>query len=195
MQMMTLNLQPIDADTRARIVAYVATGEHIGASDALGWPPRYAQAFEAVALMCLKAESGVVTALLLRDTVVPALLALRGDTLRSMLEASGKLSQASAPPAPSAPPSPSAASLAPPSFVCPLTQEVMLDPVLAADGFVYERSAIEQWLSMGRQQSPMTNEPLAHPYLTAQSQLRHAIENWLRSQAAHNGARVAALMK
>jgi hypothetical protein len=190
MQLMTLNTQPIDAEVRTRILAYVAQGEHIGASESLGWPPRYAQAFEAVALSCLKAKSGIDTAALLRDTVVPALLALRGDTLRSMLEASAKLSEASAPPAPSAAASsPPSEERAPSSFLCPLTQQVMLDPVLAADGFVYERGAIEQWLSMGRKQSPMTNEPLAHPYLTGQTQLRNAIESWLRSQT---GARVPA---
>uniref|UniRef100_A0A1I8FTJ6 U-box domain-containing protein n=1 Tax=Macrostomum lignano TaxID=282301 RepID=A0A1I8FTJ6_9PLAT len=40
----------------------------------------------------------------------------------------------------------------PPStqFVCPVTREVMLDPVIAADGHTYERSAIETWFASGR---------------------------------------------
>lgn len=181
MQLLTLNTQPVDETIRRRILDYVASGQHIGASEALGWPPRYAQAFEAIAIACLKAQAGTDTSALLRDTIVPGLLALRGDTLRSMLEASQKLSEASAP---SAPPSDSANERRPPSsFLCPLTQQPMLDPVLAADGFVYERSAIEQWLAVGRQTSPTTNERLAHPYLTAQVQLRHAIESWLERES------------
>jgi U-box domain len=67
--------------------------------------------------------------------------------------------------------------------------QVMIDPVLAGDGFVYERAAIEQWLVSGRKVSPMTNERLPHTYLTAQTKLRQAIEGWLRQQA---GARAPA---
>ena len=32
------------------------------------------------------------------------------------------------------------------NIICPITQEVMKDPVIAADGITYERSAIEEWL-------------------------------------------------
>lgn len=43
-----------------------------------------------------------------------------------------------------------------------------MDPVIAADGFTYERSAIKGWLSR-KKTSPMTNAPLEHerliPYL------------------------------
>lgn len=48
---------------------------------------------------------------------------------------------------------------APPSFFCPITQDLMRDPVLIGDGHTYERSAIEQWLQ-GHSTSPMTNAPL-----------------------------------
>ena len=34
-----------------------------------------------------------------------------------------------------------------PYVVCPLSMEVMKNPVIAADRFVYERSIIEAWLS------------------------------------------------
>eukprot|EP00887_Chlorella_sp_A99_P006091 scaffold22.g6091.t1 len=48
---------------------------------------------------------------------------------------------------------------------CPITQEPMCDPVLAADGHMYERAAIEAWITReqaaGRTPaSPMTAEPL-----------------------------------
>ena len=48
---------------------------------------------------------------------------------------------------------------APPSFFCPITQDLMRDPVLIGDGHTYERDAIKQWLA-GHSTSPMTNAPL-----------------------------------
>lgn len=44
----------------------------------------------------------------------------------------------------------------PNEFLCPITQEIMEHPVSAEDGHVYERAAIEQWLSV-KQTSPSTN--------------------------------------
>ena len=44
-------------------------------------------------------------------------------------------------------------------------QERMRDPVLAADGQSYERTAIEAWLAAGRDASPVTGAPLAHSNL------------------------------
>ena len=32
-------------------------------------------------------------------------------------------------------------------LICPITQELMVDPVLAADGISYERKEITQWLA------------------------------------------------
>lgn len=47
------------------------------------------------------------------------------------------------------PPSPTPATLSataacPPELICPLTQRIMSDPVICADGYTYERAAIEQ---------------------------------------------------
>lgn len=33
----------------------------------------------------------------------------------------------------------------PAMFVCPITQDLMDDPVVAADGYTYERDAIQEW--------------------------------------------------
>lgn len=42
-------------------------------------------------------------------------------------------------------------SIAPPrELVCPITQEVLKDPVVAADGHTYERASLLTWYSMGR---------------------------------------------
>jgi len=50
----------------------------------------------------------------------------------------------------------------PDEFVCPITYEVMQDPVVASDGHTYERSAIEEVLALPeeRRKSPLTREPL-----------------------------------
>ena len=47
-----------------------------------------------------------------------------------------------------------------PCLICPLTLEVMDDPVIALDGFTYEKTAIERWFKK-RTTSPMTNEVIS----------------------------------
>jgi hypothetical protein len=52
------------------------------------------------------------------------------------------------------------------SCACPIGQDVMEDPVIAADGFTYDRKNIETWINqketVGRPAtSPMTGEILA----------------------------------
>tara|TARA_B100000886_G_scaffold312868_1_gene249119 strand:+ start:37 stop:1029 length:993 start_codon:yes stop_codon:yes gene_type:complete len=44
-------------------------------------------------------------------------------------------------------------------FVCPISHELPVDPVIAEDGRVYERECIEKWLAQ-RKTSPATNEPM-----------------------------------
>jgi len=41
--------------------------------------------------------------------------------------------------------------------LCPLTQERFKHPVLAEDGHIYEKKAIEQWLNL-HSSSPITRE-------------------------------------
>ncbi len=57
---------------------------------------------------------------------------------------------------------------------CPITTELMVDPVVTADGHTYEREAIEQWLTR-KSTSPLTGEPLAHTMLTPNHALRGSI--------------------
>ncbi|KAL0804958.1 hypothetical protein Bca101_097449 [Brassica carinata] len=65
----------------------------------------------------------------------------------------------------------------PPSFFCPITQEVMKDPHFAADGFTYEAEAIKKWFSTGHDTSPMTNLKLPHRNLVPNRALRSAIQD------------------
>ncbi|KAK1558474.1 hypothetical protein Q3G72_019270 [Acer saccharum] len=69
----------------------------------------------------------------------------------------------------------------PPSyFICPIFQEVMQDPHVAADGFTYEREALRGWLDSGHDTSPMTNLALAHKNLVPNLALQSAIQEWLQ---------------
>lgn len=62
----------------------------------------------------------------------------------------------------------------PTCFLCPLSMEIMFDPVLAADGVSYERGVIAAWLKHTNR-SPMTNEELTHRQLTPNFALQFAI--------------------
>ncbi|KAF8040577.1 hypothetical protein BT93_B2721 [Corymbia citriodora subsp. variegata] len=67
---------------------------------------------------------------------------------------------------------------APSHFVCPILQEVMKDPLIAADGFTYEAEAIQGWLQSGHNTSPMTNLKLEHNNLVPNHALLYAIQEW-----------------
>ena len=51
-------------------------------------------------------------------------------------------------------------------ITCPLSGEIMNDPVFAADGFAYERSQLLVWFGHNSLVSPITNDPLPHAILT-----------------------------
>jgi len=54
------------------------------------------------------------------------------------------------------------ATIAPPrELICPITQELLKDPVVAEDGHTYERNSLTTWFTtMGRTRSPVTNSLL-----------------------------------
>ena len=56
-------------------------------------------------------------------------------------------------------------------------QEVMNQPVLAADGYTYERKAMEQWMKV-HGTSPKTGARLAHKNLTDNHTVKSLIHEW-----------------
>lgn len=68
----------------------------------------------------------------------------------------------------------------PDSFKCPITREVMRDPVMTEDGQSYERGGITAWFQQGHSKSPLTNNPLGSLVLTENVALRGAIEEFQR---------------
>ena len=75
----------------------------------------------------------------------------------------------------------------PPQYLCPITGEVMEDPVTTADGHAYERAAIAQWLS-NHDTSPVTNAQLPHRKLAPAHALRQLIQEFV---AAHPEALIS----
>ncbi|XP_028928202.1 WD repeat, SAM and U-box domain-containing protein 1 isoform X1 [Ornithorhynchus anatinus] len=70
----------------------------------------------------------------------------------------------------------------PDEFLCPITRELMKDPVIAADGYSYEKEAMENWFSKKKRTSPMTNLVLPSLILTPNRTLKMAINRWLETQ-------------
>jgi hypothetical protein len=67
----------------------------------------------------------------------------------------------------------------PEDFVCPITFEIMADPVITiADGETYERAAIEDWFARGNRTAPRSNEPLGDTTLVPNKTLKRAITTW-----------------
>ena len=97
----------------------------------------------------------------------------KADKIESSSSSSAAATAAAAAVTPQVPPN---------DFECPILFEMMKDPVLAADGFSYERSAIEAWLR-SHNTSPKTNEPLVHKNLIPNLTLKALINDWRHNNA------------
>ena len=69
---------------------------------------------------------------------------------------------------------------------CPISCELFRDPVIAADGFNYEREHIETWFAE-HSTSPKTNAALGSTMLTPNHQLRAQCEEWKALQSTEDG--------
>jgi len=66
--------------------------------------------------------------------------------------------------------------------VCPISQSLMVDPVIAADGHTYDHAQIEAWFRRSNPAtSPQTREPLADRRLIPNLALRRTIEHLVES--------------
>ncbi|XP_021844222.1 U-box domain-containing protein 52 isoform X2 [Spinacia oleracea] len=65
----------------------------------------------------------------------------------------------------------------PAHYICPILKELMEDPYVAADGYTYDRGAIEQWLTEN-DTSPTTNQQLPHKFIMPNTALLEAITQW-----------------
>ncbi|CAL5386857.1 unnamed protein product [Camellia sinensis] len=66
----------------------------------------------------------------------------------------------------------------PDDFRCPISLELMRDPVIVSTGQTYERSCIEKWLGAGHGTCPKTQQTLTSNALTPNYVLRSLIAQW-----------------
>lgn len=72
---------------------------------------------------------------------------------------------------------------APPEFICPISQALMVDPVATTDGNIYDRPSILEWFATFSDAraptSPLTNLALDSRDLTPQTALRKQIQDFM----------------
>lgn len=68
----------------------------------------------------------------------------------------------------------------PEMFKCPISKQVFFEPVVASDGYTYERVSLEKWIEENGSISPMTRERLNFPFSYPNSALSWAIEQFHR---------------
>ena len=66
----------------------------------------------------------------------------------------------------------------PPEYICPITSDVMKDPVVADDGNSYERAAIERWFQ-SHSTSPLTNVVLVSNKIVPNRALKSLIDSYM----------------
>jgi WD40 repeat protein len=65
------------------------------------------------------------------------------------------------------------------NYLCPITHEVMTNPVMAADGNTYQKENIAEWLMGGKRISPLTGEPLSHTTFNENNLVKKMIREFL----------------
>ncbi|KAJ7971683.1 RING-type E3 ubiquitin transferase [Quillaja saponaria] len=80
----------------------------------------------------------------------------------------------------------------PPFFLCPISLEIMKDPVTISTGITYDRESIEKWLFSGKNNScPVTKQPLTESTdLTPNHTVRRLIQAWCTVNASHGVERI-----
>ncbi|XP_062199361.1 U-box domain-containing protein 33-like [Phragmites australis] len=126
------------------------------------WPPEYAQDLASLALKCCRYD--------------------RKERPDLAKEAWGVLQAMMNEPSSSSLLCPDDKCETPSYFMCPMTQEIMRDPHIAADGFTYEGEAIKDWIQRGHKMSPVTYLNFAHHQLIPNNALRFVIQEWQMRQ-------------
>ena len=164
---------------RARVVAEQAVRMAVASK---------AREVAVAAMAASKAAARVAAASKAREVAVAAVAALEAATEaaaaaeaeadaleRATTEAGGGTGSSGA----AGPSEASEAALVPDDYICPITAEIMTDPVTTADGFTYEREAITEWLRT-KDTSPSTGATLESktliPNLMARSMIRSFVE-------------------
>ncbi|KAG7036239.1 U-box domain-containing protein 9, partial [Cucurbita argyrosperma subsp. argyrosperma] len=72
--------------------------------------------------------------------------------------------------------------ICPDEFRCPLSTELMRDPVVVSTGETFDRPFIQKWLKSGNRTCPRTQQVLSHTNLTPNHLIRGMISRWCSSR-------------
>ncbi|KAK8613346.1 hypothetical protein V6N13_101111 [Hibiscus sabdariffa] len=79
----------------------------------------------------------------------------------------------------------------PPFFICPISLEIMKDPVTVPTGITYDRESIEKWLFSGKNAAcPVTKQAVSDCELVPNHTLRRLIQSWCTLNACHGIERI-----
>jgi hypothetical protein len=67
----------------------------------------------------------------------------------------------------------------PQHFICPISCDLMTDPLVSIYGHHYQREAILGWLSEGNDTCPLTRNPLLMRMLVSDGRLQSDINKWM----------------
>ena len=70
----------------------------------------------------------------------------------------------------------------PDEFICPLTLDIMIDPVVDVYGHNFEKEAILAWIDKGNTTCPLTRKDLRPSSMVSDTRLRSRIEEWKQMQ-------------
>ncbi|KAL6616289.1 hypothetical protein ACP70R_038559 [Stipagrostis hirtigluma subsp. patula] len=68
----------------------------------------------------------------------------------------------------------------PPDFRCPISLDLMRDPVVVASGQTYDRESIVRWFDAGKSTCPKTGQVLSNLELVPNKALKNLIAKWCR---------------
>lgn len=80
----------------------------------------------------------------------------------------------------------------PEHFLCPISSQLMKDPVILATGETYDRAFIQAWLQAGNRTCPKTKQVLPHLILTPNCLVQSMIEQWCESRGLEAPMRAVA---
>ncbi|CAK7343614.1 unnamed protein product [Dovyalis caffra] len=88
----------------------------------------------------------------------------------------------------------------PADFRCPISLDLMRDPVVVATGQTYDRGSINLWIESGHNTCPKTGQTLVHTSLIPNRALKNLIAMWCREQkipfeTAEGNNRINGVMK
>lgn len=75
-------------------------------------------------------------------------------------------------------------------FRCPISLELMRDPVTLCTGQTYDRASIESWVATGNTTCPVTRVPLADFTLIPNHTLRRLIQDWCVANRSYGIERI-----